>query len=113
MKQTQKIWKNLILLDTPWATAPLSKFTQSNHQSHKQTPNEETCHLGDSFYTNIARTCYGTYMIHGTGLRRVSLIFLDIICMYLPVYAISLAGLATIAGRRSLPNMTHGLAQIH
>ena len=24
MKQTQNIWKNLILLDTPWATAPLS-----------------------------------------------------------------------------------------
>ena len=23
MKQTQNIWKNLILLDTPWATAPL------------------------------------------------------------------------------------------
>ena len=25
MKQTQNFWENLILLDTPWATAPLGR----------------------------------------------------------------------------------------
>ena len=31
MKQTQNIWENLILLDTPWATAPFLTKAADTH----------------------------------------------------------------------------------
>ena len=34
MKQTQNIWENLILLGTPWATAPLTEAMLQHTHNH-------------------------------------------------------------------------------